>query len=92
MKNFFVNLDNLEVEANDEICLAVDEERTVNYYLRTKNFIIAYDQENHITSLETRLSHVLENKLRIYDETITIADESGDVYTLEELVYEVFKL
>lgn len=95
MRDFFVDLDALQVVADDEIL----EASTGNYMLRdylhfkTKHFSIKYRSGNgHIIGIQTTYAILLSGKLSDYEDSCAIVDSSsGDVYTLEELFQSVFE-
>lgn len=94
MRDFFVNLDDLQVDRDDEVL----EASTGTYVLRdcryykTKHFSIKYRSvDGHILGIETTYDILMSGKLSDYEGTCAIVDSnSGDVYTLEELFQTVF--
>lgn len=94
-RDFLIDLDDLQIEANDEELSAVIEDHEVddlaNY--KTKHFHIKFDAESsHIIELYTKYAILMSGKLSEYDNNCTIVDDgNGDVYTLEELFLVIFE-
>ena len=96
MRDFFVDLDALQVVANDEI-MEAKIERGISLrdevYYKTKHFKIRYNSSSgHIIEISTTYDILMSGKLGDYEDSCAIVDSSsGDVYTLEDLFQTVFE-